>query len=82
MAKQPDPRRRDRTRPVEVIGIALAIGVFITLGVALGTRNWVLASEFGGVGFIVALVVLAMLLVAASPRYDDKPDDPDDEPHH
>ena len=43
----------------------------------LGTRDWLIAAQFAGGAFIVALVVLAMLLVATGPddmaADDDRP---------
>jgi len=75
-----EQRRRDRTRPLELIGLSVAIAVPVLLVVALVTRNWLLAAEFGAGAFIVALVVVAMALVAAAPKLDD--DDKDERPHH
>ncbi len=62
-----DPRRRDRTRPVELVGLAAVFAVFVGAMVLLVTRLWLLAIEFAGVTFIVALVVMAMLLLAIGP---------------
>jgi 4-hydroxybenzoate polyprenyltransferase len=60
------PTRRDRMRPLELVGLAGAIGVFVGLVVGLATREWILAAVFFGAIFIVSLVVLAMLSLAAS----------------
>jgi len=60
------PTRRDRMRPVELLGLAGAIGVFAGLVVGLATREWILAAIFFGAIFIVSLVVLAMLSLAAT----------------
>jgi type IV secretory pathway TrbD component len=59
------PTRRDRMRPLELLGLAGTIGVFVGLVVGLATRQWILAAIFFGVIFIVSLVVLAMLSLAA-----------------
>jgi len=67
MSKNTDPRRRDRTRPLELIGLAAIFAVFVGGIVMLVTRLWLLAIEFAGATFIVALVVLAMLLLAVGP---------------
>jgi Flp pilus assembly protein TadB len=56
-----EPTRRDRIRPLELLGLAGAVGVFAGLVVGLATREWILAAIFFGVIFIVSLVVLAML---------------------
>lgn len=71
------PSRRDRTRPAELLGLAAGLALFVGLGVLLSTRNWVLALEFFGAGFIVSIVVLATLLLAAKPdpRHDEDPSD-------
>ncbi len=63
----PDPRR-ERTRPIELIGLAAVFAVFVGGGVMLFTRQWLLALEFFGVTFIISLVVLAMLMLAIGPK--------------
>ncbi len=72
------PTRRDRMRPLELLGLAGAIGVFAGLVVGLGTREWILAAIFFGVIFIVSLVVLAMLSLAVTPPDDKLPHPGDD----
>ncbi|CAN5539245.1 hypothetical protein BH09ACT4_BH09ACT4_05640 [soil metagenome] len=71
-----EPTRRDRTRPVELLGLSAVIGVAMGVITYFGTRNLVTAGEFAGVAFIVSLVVFAMLLVTVTPRRG--PDDDDD----
>ncbi|MEO6116871.1 MAG: hypothetical protein ABIP33_10845 [Pseudolysinimonas sp.] len=73
------PTRRDRMRPVELLALAAAIGIFSGLVVGLATREWILAAIFFGAIFIVSLVVLAMLSLAVSSP-DDIPDADDDVP--
>ncbi len=72
------PGRRERTRPLELIGISLGLGVFVGLVVLMGSREWLVAAEFAGVAFIVSLVVLAMLLLAVAPK--DPPPGGDEPP--
>lgn len=72
------PSRRDRLRPVELLGVAAGLGVFAGLVVFMGTREWLVAVIFFGVVFIVSLVVLAMLALAFTP--DDERPPVDDEP--
>lgn len=64
------PTRRDRTRPVELIGLSAVLGVVTGIITYFGTRDLALAAIFAGVAFIVALVVFAMLLLAISPSLD------------
>ncbi|WP_294179581.1 hypothetical protein [uncultured Schumannella sp.] len=74
------PSARDRRRPFELVGLAAAVAVFVGAGVMLATREWLVALQFAGGAFVVALVVLAMVLVAAGgnevmpdPNEDDRP---------
>lgn len=68
------PSWRERARPAEVLGLAAAFAVFVGLGVALSTRNLLLAVEFGGATFVVSIVVVATLLLAISkPEHDEQP---------
>lgn len=56
------PTWRERLRPAELLGISGVLAGFAFLVVALVTRgDWLLAVVVGGVAFVVALVVLAML---------------------
>jgi hypothetical protein len=74
------PSRRDRLRPLELLGLAGAIGVFAGLVVGLATREWILAAVFFGAIFIVSLVVLAMLSLAASSPDEKLPGMDEDRP--
>lgn len=75
-----EPTRRERTRPVELLGLSAVIGVAIGIITYFATHTLLLAAEFAGVAFIVTLVVFAMLLLAISPRRGD--DDSDGPPGH
>jgi len=68
------PSRRDRTRPVELLGLSGVLALFIGLVVLMSTREIVLSLIFLGVAFIVALVVLAMLSLAVRPTGDEQLD--------
>ncbi len=68
------PAPRDRTKPVELLGIALMISIFVGLVVFMSTRAVVTSVIFMGVIFIVTLVVLAMLSLATRPNKDEKLD--------
>jgi peptidoglycan/LPS O-acetylase OafA/YrhL len=67
------PSLRSRLRPAELVGISAVIGAFVGIVVGFGTREWLLALEFAGISFVVALVVTAMLLLAATPE-NERPD--------
>ena len=70
------PRKRDRVRPGEVLGLSAVLAVFVAFGVLISTRNFVLAIEFAGAAFILSVVVCATLLLAISkPEGGDFPDD-------
>jgi uncharacterized membrane protein YczE len=68
------PSRQDRLRPLEFILISAVVAVFIGLVVLLSTREPTLALVFFGVAFIVSLVVIAMLALAAKPNAAEKND--------
>lgn len=83
-----DPHRRDRTRPLELLGISAAIALFVGVFVFVGTRALDRALIFAGVSFVIALVVLAMLMLAVGPKDlgpkdqggdEERPDEQDDE---
>jgi hypothetical protein len=65
------PSRRDRLRPVELLGISAIVAVFTGLVVLLATRELQLAAIFLGFAFIVVVVVLAMLQLASTSDQDD-----------
>ena len=69
-ARAADPTRKDRTRPVELIGLSAVFGVFTGLVVGFATREWILAAIFFGVVFIVSLVALAMIMLGQAPDVD------------
>ncbi|MFZ2963150.1 MAG: hypothetical protein WA006_00510 [Rhodoglobus sp.] len=69
-----EPTRRDRTRPLELLGLSGVFGLFTGLVVLMSTRELVLALIFAGVAFIVGLVVLAMLALAVRPSGDEELD--------
>ncbi len=66
------PSRSDRSRPAELIALAAVVAVFVGVVVFLSTRAWEVSLVFTGAGFIVALVLLAMLALAAGPVGQEK----------
>lgn len=69
-----EPTRRERTRPLELLGLSAVLAIFTGLVVLMSTRDLVLALIFAGIAFIVALVVLAMLALAVRPTGDEQLD--------
>jgi membrane protein implicated in regulation of membrane protease activity len=67
------PKMRTRLRPVELVGASAILAVFVGVVVLLGTREIIVALEWAGVAFVVVLVVVAMLLLAVTPK-DERPD--------
>lgn len=85
-----EPRRpglRERTRPAELLGIAGVLAIFTALITFMASREIVLALILGGVAFMIALVVLAMLALAVAPDGEERaeielPSDGPDGPSH
>ncbi len=75
---QHTPTRREKTRPLELIGMAAFFGIFVGAMVLMGSRQWDLTLIFAGVAFVASLVILATLLIAVGPKYDDTRVDPVD----
>ena len=71
-----EPTRRERLRPVELIGMSAIIGVAFGVITYFATRDLLLAVEVLGGAFIVSLVVFAMLLLAITPRRPGDDDNP------
>lgn len=74
-----EPTRRERLRPVELIGMSAVIGVAFGVITYFATRDLLVAVEVLGGAFIVSLVVFAMFLLAVTPR--SKGDDDASSPH-
>jgi len=55
------PTLRERLRPLELLGISGALGIFAGLVTMLSTRQWILSLVVLGIAFVLSLVVLAML---------------------
>jgi uncharacterized membrane protein len=62
------PTRRQQLKPFEYVAFAGAAGVFIGLIVLLTVRDVVLALVFGGVGFIITLLLIATLMLTIKPK--------------
>ncbi|WP_181408295.1 hypothetical protein [Schumannella sp. 10F1B-5-1] len=59
-----DPSRRDRRRPLELLGLSAIIAIVIGIIVWGGARNIETALIWAGISFIVVIVVVAMLVLA------------------
>lgn len=68
------PSLRERTRPLELVGLSAVLAVFTGVVVLMSTRDLVVALVFAGVAFIVGLVVLAMLALAVRPSGEEQSD--------
>ena len=65
------PSRRDRLRPLELLGISGVLGVFAGLVVLMATRDLILAAIFFGVAFIVTVMVVALIGLGGTPSDED-----------
>ncbi len=74
------PSRKDRLRPLELVGMAAVIAIFIGVVVLGSTRQLMLSLIFFGVAFIVSLVFIAMLSLAVKPN-EAEIDDLDEQNH-
>lgn len=68
------PNLREQLRPVELLGIAAVIGVFVGLVSLMATREPILAVIMFGIAFIVVLVVLAMFVLGFKPDSAEEED--------
>lgn len=80
------PSRRDRLKPLELIGFSVVLGVFAGLVVLLTTRDLILAAVFLGIGFIVSIMMVALVGLGGKPSQDDLDarkdlQQPDDKPN-
>ncbi len=62
------PSRRDRLRPLELVGLSFVLALFAGLVVLMSTRNLEVAGIALGIAFIGSLVGLAMLTLATKPN--------------
>lgn len=68
------PDRRDRTRPLELLGLSAGVAIVVGVIVFFAARQVEMALLWTGVSFIVVIVVVAMLMLASNPeagRHDD-----------
>lgn len=65
------PSRRDRLRPLELVGFSAVLAVFAGLVVLLTTRDLVLTAVAAGGGFIVVLLMVALVGLGGKPSEED-----------
>src|SRR5690606_551332 len=65
------PSRRDRLRPLELIGFSVVLGLFAGLVVVFATRNVVLAGVAFGIAFIASVLVVALVGLGGTPSDED-----------
>ena len=75
------PSRRDRLRPLELLGISAVIAIFTGSIVLMSTRVAAQALIWAGVAFIVSLVAIAMFVLALKPKQDELNDIEDLDSH-
>ena len=68
------PSRRDRLRPAELLGLSAGFAIFLGVVVFVTTRDLKLALVSLGVTFIVTIIVISMLILAAKPNAAEKTD--------
>lgn len=83
------PSRRERLRPLELVGFSGVLALFAGLVVLMATREIVLSSVAAGAAFIVTLVTVALIGLGGEPSDDDvtarkdlKHPGRDERPHH
>ena len=68
------PSRSEVLKPLELVGLAGVMAVFLGLVVLMSTREPLLALIGFGITFIVVLVVIAMLVLNMKPNDAEKTD--------
>lgn len=81
MTTQP-PTKRDRTRPVELLGLSAVLGVFVALVALMGTRDLLLSAIALGVTFIVSIVTLATIALTTGASDEERVDLDDQDRGH
>ncbi|MEN9740307.1 MAG: hypothetical protein RLZ72_573 [Actinomycetota bacterium] len=70
--------RNDKTTPFQLIGLAAGGGAFLGLFVLIATRDIRMAGIFAGGGFVVTILVLAMIVLTMSPQLPKRDSNPHD----
>lgn len=65
------PTKRERFKPLELLAISAAFGLFTGLIVLMSSRDVILSATWFGLTFIITLVVLATFILAAKPNKNE-----------
>lgn len=65
------PSRRERLRPLELVGFSAVLALFTGVIVFYTTRDWVLTSVFTGVAFIAVVITVALIGLGGKPSEED-----------
>lgn len=68
------PSRRDRTRPLVMLGFAGVVAVFVAVVAALASRDLMIGLIALGVTFIVTLVTLATITLTMGASAEERLD--------
>jgi hypothetical protein len=68
------PSRRDRTRPLELLGLSAVIALFVAVIAAGASRDLVLGVIALGVTFILSIVTLATLALTMNASTEERVD--------
>lgn len=66
------PSRKDRLKPLELIGFSAALAIFGFLVVLMVLRSLQLASIVGGLAFIATLLLVALLGLGGTKSIEDQ----------
>ena len=70
--------RSDKTKPFQLVGLALGAGGFLGAIVLMVTRDIRMAGIFAGSTFVVVILVLAMIVLTMSPQLPPRDNNPHD----
>ncbi|WP_449276795.1 ABC transporter ATP-binding protein [Leucobacter sp. GX24907] len=65
------PTRRERLKPLELLGFSAVLAAFAGLIVLMATRDIVLTSVAAGVAFIVSVMFVALVGLGRKPSEED-----------
>ena len=69
------PSRKDRLRPIELLGLAAVLALFVGIIAYFSSRSLTLALIGLGVTFILSIVVFATLALTLNPPSDAEQQD-------